>query len=100
MKKETSAVWYKDGHEIKSDQNLGFTEGVLKLEIAQVGIFEKKCFNKVSNLNNIIFSFMFILGKICGTLTFYGHLAVLVTKRDYETTTKNPKKQRRWSIFY
>lgn len=40
MKKETSAVWYKDGHEIKSDQNLGFTEGVLKLEIAQVGIFK------------------------------------------------------------
>lgn len=42
MKKETSAVWYKDGHEIKSEQNLGFTEGVLKLEIAQVGIIEKK----------------------------------------------------------
>ncbi|XP_075903482.1 myomesin-1 isoform X3 [Nelusetta ayraudi] len=35
MKKETSALWYKDGHEIKSDQSLGFTEGVLKLEIAQ-----------------------------------------------------------------
>lgn len=44
MKKETSAVWYKDGHEIKSDQNLGFTEGVLKLEIAQVGIFENTFF--------------------------------------------------------
>lgn len=39
MKKETSALWYKDGHEIKSDQNLGFTEGVLKLEIAQVGMY-------------------------------------------------------------
>lgn len=36
MKKETSAVWYKDGTEIKADEHLGFTEGVLKLEIAQV----------------------------------------------------------------
>ncbi|XP_034718470.1 M-protein, striated muscle isoform X3 [Etheostoma cragini] len=35
MKKETSAQWYKDGREIKSDEHLGFTEGVLKLEIAQ-----------------------------------------------------------------
>ncbi|XP_069015690.1 myomesin-1 isoform X5 [Embiotoca jacksoni] len=35
MKKETSALWYKDGHEIKADEHLGFTEGVLKLEIAQ-----------------------------------------------------------------
>ncbi|XP_028424958.1 M-protein, striated muscle isoform X1 [Perca flavescens] len=35
MKKETSAHWYKDGREIKSDEHLGFTEGVLKLEIAQ-----------------------------------------------------------------
>ncbi|XP_055364574.1 myomesin-1 isoform X1 [Betta splendens] len=35
VKKETSALWYKDGHEIKSDEHLGFTEGVLKLEIAQ-----------------------------------------------------------------
>lgn len=41
MKKETSALWYKDGHEIKSEQNLGFTEGVLKLEIAQVGMLGK-----------------------------------------------------------
>uniref|UniRef100_A0A8D3CQD3 Myomesin 1 n=1 Tax=Scophthalmus maximus TaxID=52904 RepID=A0A8D3CQD3_SCOMX len=36
MKKETSALWYKDGREIKADEHLGFTEGVLKLEIAQV----------------------------------------------------------------
>ncbi|XP_074477557.1 myomesin-1 isoform X4 [Sebastes fasciatus] len=35
MKKETSALWYKDGQQIKADENLGFTEGVLKLEIAQ-----------------------------------------------------------------
>ncbi|XP_026217681.1 myomesin-1 isoform X2 [Anabas testudineus] len=35
MKKETSALWYKDGHQIKADEHLGFTEGVLKLEIAQ-----------------------------------------------------------------
>ncbi|KAK5878074.1 hypothetical protein CesoFtcFv8_025519 [Champsocephalus esox] len=45
MKKDTSALWYKDGHEIKADENLGFTEGVLKLEIAQIskkdsGVYE------------------------------------------------------------
>lgn len=45
MKKETTAVWYKDGKEIKSDNGLGFTEGVLKLEIAQIskkdsGVYE------------------------------------------------------------
>ncbi|KAM9774759.1 myomesin-1 isoform 4-T4 [Syngnathus typhle] len=45
IKKETSALWYKDGREIKADQNLGFTEGVLKLEIAQIskkdaGVYE------------------------------------------------------------
>ncbi|CAJ1082495.1 myomesin-1 [Xyrichtys novacula] len=45
MKKETTALWYKDGREIKSDNNLGFTEGVLKLEIAQIskkdsGVYE------------------------------------------------------------
>uniref|UniRef100_A0A7N6FJN7 Myomesin 1b n=1 Tax=Anabas testudineus TaxID=64144 RepID=A0A7N6FJN7_ANATE len=42
MKKETSALWYKDGHQIKADEHLGFTEGVLKLEIAQVRKGEKK----------------------------------------------------------
>lgn len=41
MKKETSALWYKDGHQIKADDSLGFTEGVLKLEIAQVRISER-----------------------------------------------------------
>ncbi|KAF7669977.1 hypothetical protein LDENG_00105610 [Lucifuga dentata] len=45
IKKETSALWYKDGREIKADENLGFTEGVLKLEIAQIskndaGVYE------------------------------------------------------------
>uniref|UniRef100_A0A8D0A7N4 Myomesin-1 n=1 Tax=Sander lucioperca TaxID=283035 RepID=A0A8D0A7N4_SANLU len=45
VKKETSAHWYKDGREIKSDEHLGFTEGVLKLEIAQIskkdaGVYE------------------------------------------------------------
>ncbi|XP_069368823.1 myomesin-1 isoform X1 [Paralichthys olivaceus] len=35
VKKETSALWYKDGREIKADEHLSFTEGVLKLEIAQ-----------------------------------------------------------------
>lgn len=29
-------MWYKDGREIKADEHLSFTEGVLKLEIAQV----------------------------------------------------------------
>ncbi|KAM9713147.1 myomesin-1 isoform 2-T2 [Menidia menidia] len=45
MKKDTSAMWYKDGHQIKADENLGFTEGVLKLEISQIskkdaGVYE------------------------------------------------------------
>ncbi|XP_037550207.1 M-protein, striated muscle [Nematolebias whitei] len=45
MKKETSAHWSKDGHEIKADEHLGFTEGVLKLEISQIskkdaGVYE------------------------------------------------------------
>ncbi|XP_061821645.2 myomesin-1-like [Nerophis lumbriciformis] len=45
IKKDTSALWYKDGREIKADENLGFTEGVLKLEIAQIskkdaGVYE------------------------------------------------------------
>ncbi|CAK6970211.1 myomesin-1 [Scomber scombrus] len=45
MKKETSALWYKDGREVKAEEHLGFTEGVLKLEIAQIskkdaGVYE------------------------------------------------------------
>lgn len=36
IKKETVALWYKDGREVKGDGNLTFTEGVLNLEIAQV----------------------------------------------------------------
>lgn len=36
IKKETAALWYKDGQEIKAEEHLSFTEGVLKLEIAQV----------------------------------------------------------------
>ncbi|KAJ8010357.1 hypothetical protein DPEC_G00074220 [Dallia pectoralis] len=45
IKKDTVAVWYKDGHEVKGDNNLPFTEGVLKLEIAQIskkdsGVYE------------------------------------------------------------
>ncbi len=42
MKKETTALWYKDKREIKADEHLGFTEGVLKLEIAQVRVQEQK----------------------------------------------------------
>uniref|UniRef100_A0A8D0A2S9 Myomesin 1 n=1 Tax=Sander lucioperca TaxID=283035 RepID=A0A8D0A2S9_SANLU len=42
VKKETSAHWYKDGREIKSDEHLGFTEGVLKLEISyHVSVFPR-----------------------------------------------------------
>ncbi|XP_047205759.1 M-protein, striated muscle [Girardinichthys multiradiatus] len=45
MKKDTSALWHKDGHQIKADEHLGFAEGVLKLEIAQIsrkdaGVYE------------------------------------------------------------
>ncbi|XP_023182090.1 myomesin-1 isoform X2 [Xiphophorus maculatus] len=45
IKKDTSALWHKDGHQIKADEQLGFTEGVLKLEIAQIsrkdsGVYE------------------------------------------------------------
>ncbi|XP_054893441.1 M-protein, striated muscle isoform X1 [Poeciliopsis prolifica] len=45
IKKDTSAVWHKDKHQIKADEQLGFTEGVLKLEIAQIsrkdsGVYE------------------------------------------------------------
>ncbi|XP_041718014.2 M-protein, striated muscle isoform X2 [Coregonus clupeaformis] len=45
IKKETVALWYKDGREVKGDENLTFTEGVLKLEIAQIskkdaGVYE------------------------------------------------------------
>nr|XP_019943157.1 PREDICTED: myomesin-1 isoform X4 [Paralichthys olivaceus] len=45
VKKETSALWYKDGREIKAEEHLSFTEGVLKLEIAQIskrdsGVYE------------------------------------------------------------
>ncbi|XP_042164869.1 myomesin-1 isoform X3 [Oncorhynchus tshawytscha] len=45
IKKETVALWYKDGREVKGDEKLTFTEGVLKLEIAQIskkdaGVYE------------------------------------------------------------
>ncbi|XP_076014028.1 myomesin-1 [Genypterus blacodes] len=45
IKKETTALWYKDGREVKANESLGFTEGVLKLEIAQIskkdaGVYE------------------------------------------------------------
>lgn len=50
MKKDTSALWYKDGHEIKADENLGFTEGVLKLEIAQVENMRKETCMKTCDI--------------------------------------------------
>ncbi|KAG7268622.1 hypothetical protein CRUP_020055, partial [Coryphaenoides rupestris] len=45
IKKDTVALWKKDGQEIKSDQQLSFSEGVLRLEIAQIskkdaGVYE------------------------------------------------------------
>uniref|UniRef100_A0A8C7GAG5 Myomesin-1 n=1 Tax=Oncorhynchus kisutch TaxID=8019 RepID=A0A8C7GAG5_ONCKI len=45
IKKETVALWYKDGREVKGDGNLTFAEGVLNLEIAQIskkdaGVYE------------------------------------------------------------
>ncbi len=36
MKKDSVALWYKDGREIKVDEKLNFSEGVLILEITQV----------------------------------------------------------------
>lgn len=36
VRKESVALWYKSGREIKADEKLDFSEGVLKLEIAQV----------------------------------------------------------------
>uniref|UniRef100_A0A4W5NR81 Myomesin 1 n=1 Tax=Hucho hucho TaxID=62062 RepID=A0A4W5NR81_9TELE len=45
IKKETVALWYKDGREVKGDGNLAFTEGVLNLEISQVrGILKRGLF--------------------------------------------------------
>ncbi|KAM6978017.1 myomesin-1 [Aplochiton taeniatus] len=35
IKKETVALWYKDGRELKADEHLTFSEGTLSLEIAQ-----------------------------------------------------------------
>ncbi|XP_073763679.1 myomesin-1 isoform X8 [Danio rerio] len=45
MKKDSTALWYKDGREVKVDEKLDFSEGVLTLEIAQIskkdaGIYE------------------------------------------------------------
>ena len=54
IKKETVALWYKDGREIKADEHLTFTEGVLTLEIAQVG--ERKMY---------IYTYIYIYIYIC-----------------------------------
>ncbi|KAA0723880.1 Myomesin-1 190 kDa connectin-associated protein 190 kDa titin-associated protein [Triplophysa tibetana] len=45
MKKDSVALWYKDGREIKVNEKLDFSEGVLTLEIAQIskkdaGVYE------------------------------------------------------------
>ncbi|XP_051524253.1 M-protein, striated muscle-like isoform X5 [Myxocyprinus asiaticus] len=45
MKKDSVALWYKDGREIKVSEKLDFSEGVLTLEITQIskkdaGIYE------------------------------------------------------------
>ncbi|XP_056440362.1 myomesin-1 isoform X1 [Gadus chalcogrammus] len=47
IKKDTVALWQKDGQEIKSDQQLSFTEGVLKLEIAQISKKDAGVYNIV-----------------------------------------------------
>lgn len=36
IKKETVVIWHKDDREVKVDDKLSFTEGVLTLEISQV----------------------------------------------------------------
>ncbi|TRY58877.1 hypothetical protein DNTS_027465, partial [Danionella cerebrum] len=36
MKKDSVALWYKDGREVKVDEKLDFSEGVLALEITQI----------------------------------------------------------------
>ncbi|XP_067256086.1 myomesin-1 isoform X6 [Chanodichthys erythropterus] len=45
MKKDSVALWYKDGREVKVNEKLDFSEGVLTLEITQIskkdaGIYE------------------------------------------------------------
>ncbi|KAI5104114.1 myomesin-1 isoform X6, partial [Silurus meridionalis] len=45
MKKDSVALWYKDGREIKASEKLDFSEGVLTLDIAQIskkdaGVYE------------------------------------------------------------
>ncbi|XP_030635902.1 M-protein, striated muscle [Chanos chanos] len=45
MKKDSVALWYKDGREVKANEKLDFAEGVLTLEIAQIskkdaGVYE------------------------------------------------------------
>uniref|UniRef100_A0AAR2K4Q9 Myomesin-1 n=1 Tax=Pygocentrus nattereri TaxID=42514 RepID=A0AAR2K4Q9_PYGNA len=45
IKKDTVALWYKDGREIKANEKLDFSEGTLTLEIAQIskkdaGVYE------------------------------------------------------------
>lgn len=86
MKKDTTALWYKDGREIKADNNLGFTEGVLKLEIAQVKYEEKSpvcrvdsciyvyfCTVKLS-LNS--FAYMNVNTQLCSSPKIYGALHI------------------------
>lgn len=73
MKKETSAVWYKDGHEIKADEHLGFAEGVLKLEIAQVRDRRKKSVTLPQELNRIYdwkYCLLCLFCNALGTETF------------------------------
>uniref|UniRef100_A0AAY4A0M8 Myomesin-1 n=1 Tax=Denticeps clupeoides TaxID=299321 RepID=A0AAY4A0M8_9TELE len=45
MKKDSVALWYKDGREVQANEKLDFAEGVLTLEIAQIskkdaGVYE------------------------------------------------------------
>lgn len=49
MKKDSVALWYKDGREIKVNEKLDFSEGVLTLEITQVSSVSHVIKNMVNN---------------------------------------------------
>uniref|UniRef100_A0A672P6C2 Myomesin 1 n=1 Tax=Sinocyclocheilus grahami TaxID=75366 RepID=A0A672P6C2_SINGR len=53
MKKDSVALWYKDGREIKVNEKLDFSEGVLTLEIAQVSSISQSYPDIENMVNNI-----------------------------------------------
>lgn len=59
MKKDSVALWYKDGREIKASEKLDFSEGVLSLEITKVRTFLENLFVDifyVLNRNHAVFT--------------------------------------------